>query len=197
MEELDADFFLSNLHKWFFTPRGACLLYVPKRNQKYIQPLVISYDYKRPDEPGYSFEDAFAYPGVEDLSPYLCIGAVIDYRKSLGGEDTIMKYCHELAVQGGELVAKILGTRVLENEDKTLTACMVNVELPLKESKLSVKETTQTIVKKLIHEHNTMASPFYHNGKYWVRLSAQIYNDISDFEYGAHALQKICTELEK
>lgn len=197
MEELDPDFFLSNLHKWYYTPRGASFLYVPKRNQKYVLPLVLNYDYKHPDEPGFSFEDAFAYPGVEDLSSYLCVGAVIDYRKSLGGEDAIMKYCHDLALQGGELVARILGTRVLENDDKTLTACMVNIELPLKESKLSTQDTIQTIIEELIHEHNTMASPFYHGGKYWARLSAQIYNDLSDFEHGAHALQKICKELEK
>lgn len=108
-----------------------------------------------------------------------------------------MKYTHEMAVKGGALVAEILGTSVMENSEGTLTASMVNVELPLKESKYSDSETERLIIEKMIYEHNCLAPAYKHNGKWWVRFSGQIYIDLDDFKYGAKAIQQICNELQK
>lgn len=121
----------------------------------------------------------------------------IDYRQALGGESAIMEYCHNLAVEGGALVAEYLGTSVMENPERTLTAAMVNVELPLTKSRLDDDaETANYFIKTMIYEHNCMAPVYKHNGKWWVRLSAQIYNDLEDFKYGAQVLQKICQDLQ-
>lgn len=49
----------------------------------------------------------------------------LDFREQLGGEERVMRHNHDLAVRGGEAMAKILGTEVLENEEKSLTAAMV------------------------------------------------------------------------
>ncbi|KAI8144398.1 pyridoxal phosphate-dependent transferase [Fennellomyces sp. T-0311] len=187
----DPDFLVTNLHKWLYTPRGCCIIYVPKRNQNYVHPLTINHNYKFKD----GFEQEFADLGVIDKAPFLCIGAALDYRKSLGGEEAIYNYCHNLAVEGGALVAKLLGTQVLENQEKTLTAMMVNVELPLEPKTLTDAQVTSQFVEKMLYEQNSMAVGFKHNGKWWVRLSAQIYNNMDDFEFAAKAIQKVCKEL--
>lgn len=75
MEELNPDFFVGNLHKWFYTPRGCCVLYVPKRNQRYVHPSTINHAYKSGDDPAFSFEKEFETLGAYDHSPFLCIGA--------------------------------------------------------------------------------------------------------------------------
>ncbi|KAI8636830.1 pyridoxal phosphate-dependent transferase [Parasitella parasitica] len=116
MEALDADFFFSNCHKWLYTPRGCSILYVPKRNQGYVHPTTITLNYEHHTKEH--------IPPTLDTSPYLCVEAALKYRESLGGEQAINDYCHGLAVKGGALVADILGTRVLENSTKTLTANM-------------------------------------------------------------------------
>ena len=51
--------------------------------------------------------------------------AALDFRKFLGGEERITKYCHDLAVAGGRKVAQILGTNVVDTASGELTANMV------------------------------------------------------------------------
>lgn len=199
MQAIDPDFFFSNCHKWCFTPRGCSILYVPKRNQGYVHPTTITLNYKHHTEG--SDHSSFALehiPPTLDTSPYLCFEAAIQYRESLGGEKAINDYCHDLAVKGGALVAEILGTCVMENSTKTLTANMVNVQVPIKPTTTkSDADIVKTYLQKLIYEHNTMASVYKNNDTWWVRLCGQIYLDLDDFETAGKALLAITNEINK
>lgn len=42
---------------------------------------------------------------------------------------------------------------------------------------------------------NTYVAHYPHNGRVWVRCSAQIWNEVADFEYAARALKGICEEI--
>ena len=55
------------------------------------------------------------------------------------------------------------------------------MKLPLPETpKKSVKIAIDRFFKKkLLLEWNAFASPFYHNNGWWVRYSAQVWNDVS------------------
>jgi selenocysteine lyase/cysteine desulfurase len=121
----------------------------------------------------------------------------MEYRKSLGGEEAIMEYCHELAVKGGEAAAKILGTEVMENAERSLTVAMVNVRIPLKNPGLSDAQVINLFIDKLLYEHNCMAPVYKHNNIWYTRFSAQVYNDVSDFELVANAILAVCKELEQ
>lgn len=59
----------------------------------------------------------------------------------------------------------------------------MNVRLPLPETpKKAVKTAIDGFFKeKLLLERNAFAPAFYHNKGWWVRCSAQIWNDVSDF----------------
>ncbi|KAI9255617.1 pyridoxal phosphate-dependent transferase [Phascolomyces articulosus] len=199
LNEIAPDFFVSNIHKWGFAPRGCAFLYVPKRNQALVHPTVINYAYDgdRALDTTQKFEEEFAWPGTVDFSTYLCIIAALDFRASLGGEERIQKYCNDLARQGGELVAKTLGTEVLENCDKTLTVAMTNVRLPFEnKQQLSDGEVIKRIIDKCIYKHNTVCSPYKHNDTWYVRLSAQVYLDLDDFEYFAKVIKHVLKDLE-
>ncbi|KAI8137721.1 pyridoxal phosphate-dependent transferase [Fennellomyces sp. T-0311] len=199
LAELDPDFFVSNLHKWLFVPRGAAFLYVPKRNQGLIHPTIINYAYRSTanGEPS-NFEEEFGWPGTMDFSTVLCVNAAIDFRESLGGEEAIQSYCNDLAQKGGQLVADLCGTEVLENDDKTLTVAMTNVRLPFTNKQNKPEgEVVNAFIDKWMYEHNTMGAPYKHNDKWYVRLSAQVYNDLDDFRYFAETVHKVCKELEE
>ena len=105
----------------------------------------------------------------------------MDFRQWAGGEEAINTYCRDLAREGGKRIAEIMGTRVMdESPDGVQTLNMVNVELPLSGVPEDKVDHAQDLLRdKLLLEHKAYAAHFYHNGKFWTRLSAQIYNDVS------------------
>ncbi|KAI8970339.1 pyridoxal phosphate-dependent transferase [Mycotypha africana] len=199
IEALDPDFFFTNCHKWLYTPRGCTILYVAKRNQGYIHPTTINFAYEHHKDGAITstFNLELSPPTI-DCSNYLCVETALKYRESIGGEEKIRQYTHDIAVKGGQLVAEMLGTRVMENSTKTLTASMVNVELPhFETSKIQNGQVAPYIIKKLVYEHNMTALIYENNGKYWIRLSGQIYVDLNDFKAVGEALLSIIQELNK
>lgn len=120
----------------------------------------------------------------------------MEYREALGGEEKIQEYCYGLARRGGELVAKILGTEVLENEEKSLTVQMVNVRLPLVAHD-GDGYYLDRFIDEGVYKHKCFVPPYKHHGIWYARLSSQVYLDESDFEKTGHALKAICEHLEK
>lgn len=121
-----------------------------------------------------------------------------------------MKYCWETARFGGDRVAEILGTEVMDNRTGTLRqCCFANVKLPLafrvdgeehrpEESTFGVDEAPR-IQKWLnataIKEFDTYLQIAYHSGAMWVRLSGQIYLEPRDFEWIGFRLKELCGRL--
>ena len=127
----------------------------------------------------------------------------MDFRKWLGGEETINAYCHKLALEGGKRLADILGTKLLD-ETGEFTLNMVspvshssphpadkslqtNVRLPLpteaENSRYYAPETAAEILKMLIRasvvDRNFASPTFVHAGAWWTRCSAQVWNEAS------------------
>jgi selenocysteine lyase/cysteine desulfurase len=144
----------------------------------------------------------FEFVGTIDNAPYLCIPTGLKYREDrLGGEAAILQYCHNLARAGGKRVAEILGTEVLENKEETLgNCCMTNVRLPLKVKEVAsiAKDeaigipVAQFMSKLLVQEYNTFIAFIFYGGAWWVRLSAQVYLELADFEWAAGVLKDVC-----
>jgi len=110
----------------------------------------------------------------------------------------INAYCRDLAIRGGQRVAEILGTHEMdETPNRELTLNMVNVKLPLPETpKKAVKVAISGFLKKeLLLKWNTFASPFYHQNSWWIRCSAQVWNDMSDFDYLGRAYKELVAQV--
>ena len=148
----------------------------------------------------------FEFVGTIDNAPYLCIPEGLKYRERIGGEAAIYAYNHKLAREGGQRVAKILGTEVLENEEGTLgNCCFTNVRLPLKlEEVISVAGKNDIGVPVviwvsaiLVKEYGTFMALIFYDNAWWVRLSAQIYLELGDFEWAAEKLKEVCGRVMK
>lgn len=223
LSALDPDFFFSNAHKWMFAPRGCGVLYVPERHHHLIRStLPTSYGFmptpkegqviNSPFEPSgkSAFVTNFEFMGTVDNAPYLCVPEAIAYRERIGGEEAIMEYCRKLAKEAGERTAQILGTERLDNATGTLSNCaFANVRLPLNTQKVVAiaekngigKEKVGMLVRdwvgrKLVEEHNTFLALLWMGEQWWVRWSAQIYLELSDFEWAAEVLKEICVKVE-
>ncbi|KAG9224340.1 hypothetical protein CCMSSC00406_0004839 [Pleurotus cornucopiae] len=175
--EAQPDFWVSNCHKWLFSKRGCAVLYVPRHNQHLIKTSIpTSHSYVSPGNPP-TFIEQFNWNGTMDFVPFYSVLPALRFREWLGGEDKINEYCHDLAIAGGKRLAEVSGTQVLD-PDGSLTLNMVNVELPLSGEIKWTPEIKNRFSEKLLKEHNVFAATFYHNGKWWARCSAQIYNEV-------------------
>ena len=134
LSQLDADFFVSNCHKWLYTPRGCAVLHVPKRNQHLIR---TTYPTSHGFVPGLNappgirnplpptgdkseFVNLFQFVATTDNSPYYCVPAALNFRHNLcqGGEEGIYNYIRDVAQRGADLLAMLLGTEVMDDLDE-------------------------------------------------------------------------------
>jgi selenocysteine lyase/cysteine desulfurase len=153
----------------------------------------------------------FEFVGTIDNAPYLCVPAALAWREQIGGEDVILKYCQTLTREGGKVVAKTLGTEVLENSTDTLggECCLANVRLPIdvakaKEhaAKAGIDEVDiggavrDWVSKTLIDDYGTFIQSLFYAGAWWARLSGQVYLEMADMEWAAETLKKICERVE-
>jgi selenocysteine lyase/cysteine desulfurase len=141
------------------------------------------------------------WPGAIDWSGYLCVEAAFQFIERCGGADEIRKYCHTLAVEGGEAAANILRTEVLEKSGTEYIANMVNVRLPLNVSNSvdGIAKQKRALLDRLF-EKNCFLNPYVmtREGKpeWWCRFSAQIYLEVDDFKRGAEFLEEICSGMQ-
>ncbi|KAF8927950.1 pyridoxal phosphate-dependent transferase [Dissophora ornata] len=184
---LNADFVITNCHKWMYSVRGSAVLYVAKPYQKLIHPTAIQGDYKT----GYEYE--FAWNGTMDYSTMLSIEGAFEFRKPYG-EKAIIHYCHKLAVHGGKAMADILGTNVLTPYEHQV-GNMVNVRLPIKNINHPKIETPDYLIRLLLDKYNLFAPSYKHGGYFWTRVSAQIYLELSDFIHLGNVWKEVIEDL--
>ncbi|KAL1311483.1 hypothetical protein AAFC00_004424 [Neodothiora populina] len=213
LQELDPDFFVSNCHKWLYVPRSCAVLYVPIRNQHLLRAtLPTGFGFCRKLESHQNsafnnFVENFASLGTLDDTPYLCIPAALEWREAIvwdekSGEEAIRGYINSLAREGGQAVADILGTTVLECDPAALgVCCMTNVRLPLDLVRLIAEDTKRSddichwIMRAMSMRHQIAVYAYEHAGVLWVRLSAQIYLGLQDFEIAGEVLKELCVEV--
>ena len=97
LEEVGADFYIGNLHKWLCAPKGAGFLYARPAAQKRLEPLVVSWGYEA-EKPGPSkFVDHHEWWGTRDIATFLSVPAAIEFHEE-NDWDKVRTACHELAI---------------------------------------------------------------------------------------------------
>lgn len=218
LTQADPDFFISNCHKWLSAHRGVAFLYTPKRNQHLAHAIPTSHEYESPNLPKptgpkllptnapTNYVSTWEWTGTQDLGNYLTIPAAIEFRKWMGGESSIIAYTSSLAKKAGEIVSTRLGhgSTVMEvenpTEDHKLTASMVNVSIPIQppttEQGNQLAFLAAKLQTRLMNEHNTFVMFYVHADKIWIRLSAQVWLEESDFEWAADKIAQMLLEEE-
>ena len=94
LDDVDADFYGGNGHKWLLAPIGTGFLYLGRGNEDRLQPLQVSWGYHH--ERGKRGEcDEFGstgrlreleFDGTRDFCPWLAVPAAIEFQSSLGWE---------------------------------------------------------------------------------------------------------------
>ncbi|MCJ1245774.1 hypothetical protein MMC30_002978 [Trapelia coarctata] len=213
--KLQPDFFVSNLHKWLFLPRGLAALYIPLRSQPLIRSSLptshgfiplhpSSRESPLPASAQPPFIAQFEFVGTIDNTNYLCVPSALQFRQDIcGGEEAIMQYCIDLARKGGDRAAEILGTEVLDNATGSMRNCaFANVRLPLEigEGQGMVRESEAGkvglwIAERAVEEFETFLAAAFYQGHWWWRVSAQVYLELKDIEWGAGVIKELCERV--
>jgi len=201
LSETQPDFWVGNCSKWLYAKRGSGVLYVSKKNQQLVpRNFPVGLGWFEPaggmnTMSGFAAE--FHWNGSIDVALALTVNAGLDFRTEIGGEERIIDYCHNLAIEGGKRVAEILGTEVMEMPQAPgeLVGNMVNVLLPHLSNVKPSLEVASTFDHKMFEERRAYAVAYHHNDRWWLRISAQVYNQISDFEKLGIIMLAVCEEM--
>ena len=94
LDEINADFYGANCHKWLLAPTGSGFLYLGNGNEDRLQPLQVSWGW-RPDRSQFDQPDEFGstpriryyeFEGTRDICPWLAVPCAIDFQQQMGFE---------------------------------------------------------------------------------------------------------------
>lgn len=187
---LGAAYYTGNLHKWVCAPKGAAFLYVRENRRIGIRPVVISHGANATRTDRSRFHLEFDWPGTFDPTAILSVPTALQFMASLGdgGWPEVMRRNHELALRARDLLCDRLGIAHPAPDDMLGSMAAV----PLAEGKPYVPTLYgDPLQDALFYEHNIEVPihPWPHQPKRVLRVSAQLYNEIEEYEKLADALE--------
>jgi len=192
LESLGAAYYTGNLHKWVCASKGAAFLYVRANRRLGIRPVVISHGANATRTDRSRFHLEFDWPGTFDPSACLSVPTALQFMASLvdGGWPEVMRRNHELALRARDLLCHRLGIEAPAPDE--MLGSMAAVPLP--DGKPYVPTLYgDPLQDALFYEHN-IEVPLHawpHQPKRVLRVSAQLYNTIDDYEKLADALDEL------
>jgi isopenicillin-N epimerase len=173
--QLGADFWVGNMHKWVCAPKASAVLYAAPSWRGGLRPLVASHGLSL------GYQPAFDWTGTFDPSSILAIPAALDFFERAGWQ-AAREHNNDLAQRGAELVAERIGTSY-EVPDG-MAASMRLVPLPAQLTEAGAR----ALESRLLDQHGVVVPATSHGGWRWLRVSAQLYNALDDYERLADAL---------
>jgi isopenicillin-N epimerase len=176
---LGVDWYVANLHKWAHTPRPCGVLWAAPGRQAILHPPVTSWGHGR----GYLGE----FEHVATSDPTACLAAPEAMAMiAEWGFPAIASYIHQLAWDAGQLLTKHWGTTL--DTPRGMIGSMVTVPLP--EAAGATDEDATRLRVALLEEDKIEVQLHAWRGRLWVRVSAQVYNDLADVDRLAIAVER-------
>ncbi|HEY2901568.1 MAG TPA: aminotransferase class V-fold PLP-dependent enzyme [Polyangia bacterium] len=186
LRALGVTYYAANLHKWCGVPKTAAVLYVRRDRQPDVRPLVIGHGAtsSRTDRSRFLLE--FDWTGTHDPSAVLSLPAALHYMSGLlpGGLPALRVRNHDLVVQGRALLADALGVPL--PCPAQMLASMAALPLP-PGTRLSAAALYEALWRK--HRIEAPVYDWPSPGRPLLRICAQIYNDLSQYQRLAAAVR--------
>ncbi|MCH7635324.1 MAG: aminotransferase class V-fold PLP-dependent enzyme, partial [Proteobacteria bacterium] len=179
LNDLGADWYLGNGHKWLCAPKGCAFLWARPERQAEIHPTVISHGL------GQGFVAEFDWQGTRDFSPWLAVTDALAFRRRLGG-DGVAKYCKGLVGDAARHLAAAWKTEI--GTPEVMQGFMVTLRLPAGVE--PTREAAMALRKCLLANHRMETQIFPFAGALWLRLSAFVYNEFEDYSPLAELLAR-------
>ena len=182
MNDIGADYYGGNLHKWLCAPKGAGFLYARPEVQNLLKPLIVSWGYESEIPLNSIFVGHHEWTGTRDIASYLSVPAAIKFQTEHDW-DSVRSDCHELACETQRRISALKGTMPL-NEADTSFAQFVSIPLPDETNLMKLKEDLYNLFQI---EVPLLAW----NGMKLIRVSIQGYNTRRDINKLIKALESL------
>uniref|UniRef100_A0A6M2EPS3 Aminotransferase class V domain-containing protein n=1 Tax=Populus davidiana TaxID=266767 RepID=A0A6M2EPS3_9ROSI len=198
VRDIGADFYTSNLHKWFFCPPSIAFLYCRKRGEEGngvdLHHPVVSHEYGN----GLAVESAWI--GTRDYSAQLVVPAVLEFiNRFEGGIDGIKERNHEKVVEMGEMLVKAWGTNL--GSPPEMCGSMIMVGLP---ACLGISSESDSLkLRTHLRDHFQVEVPIYFRAPLdgevdsvtgYARISHQVYNKVEDYYRFRDAVNQLVSD---
>ncbi|XZF63346.1 MAG: aminotransferase class V-fold PLP-dependent enzyme [Gloeotrichia echinulata DVL01] len=189
LREIGATYYTGNCHKWLCAPKGAAFLYVQPDKQSEIRPLTISHGANSPRSDKTRFQLEFDWTGTDDPTAFMCVPEAIAFMGSLlpGGWPELMLRNHQLVLEARQLLCEQLG--VLPPSPQEMIGTMAVVPMPTTWDNRHFMAVHDELFDRFAIQVQVM--PWTEQPRLLIRISTQIYNTLSQYEYLAKALMEI------
>ena len=195
IQQLQPTYYTGNCHKWLCAPKGAAFLYVRRDKQKPIRPLVISHgaNSARTDRSRFLLE--FGWTGTGDPSAFLSVPEAIRFMGSLlpGGWPELISHNRALALAARKLLCSAL--QIPEPCPEEFIGSLASIPIPPAASPdewPQLPRNEYPLQERLREKHRIEVPvvPWPAAPKRLLRISAQVYNSLPQYESLAKALMQ-------
>jgi isopenicillin-N epimerase len=179
IQDLGADWYTGNLHKWAMAPISSGVLWARPERQEDLHPPAISWGY------GLGLAAEFDLQGTRDPSPWLAAPEGLAFMRDLG-LGAMRAWNHGLAWNSARALADRWGVPL--PQDEAMVGTMAAVLLP--ERFGATREDGVRLKDALLDEDGIEAQVLEFRGRLLWRISAQVYNEADDVERAARALER-------
>lgn len=190
--------YTANLHKWVCSPKGSAFLYVRPELREDVRPVILSNNAEKPRAGRAQFLTEFDYVGTSDYTMFYAVKDAIGYMGSLvpGGFGEIMRRNHELVLRGREILCRALS--ISPPAPDSMIGSICTLILPsfdrarMERLKARPSRFHDALQDALLDKHRIQVPVWGLAGRSdrFIRISAQLYNSVEQYEYLAGALKE-------
>jgi isopenicillin-N epimerase len=190
LEEIDADFYGGNCHKWLLAPTGSGFVYLGRRTEL-LQPLQVSWGW-HPDHCRLDERDEFGstprlrfveFEGTRDLCPWLAVPAAIDFQEEIGLE--------KIRGRIEELVQYVRNR--LDGRLECVTPAVPGLHGAMTAFRLPARTDAARLRARLWEQHRIEAPVIERPEGLLIRVSTHFYNTEDEIDLLARALESLLT----
>jgi isopenicillin-N epimerase len=178
LDELGADWYVTNMHKWLYAPRGAAMLHAAAGAAPLTRPVLTSHYI------GMGFPDSFDYVGTRDYTAWLAVPHAIDFFRQLGAE-RLWAHQRQLIARGSQALLAAGAVQVAPPE---LSAAMRAFILP--QRRPATDADAATVMRTLWDEERIQIRCARIGGTLLLRFCAQAYVEMDEVERLGAALAR-------
>jgi isopenicillin-N epimerase len=182
LEEIGADFYTGNCHKWLCAPKGSAFLYARPEAQKLVEPLVVSWGWDSPEPGPETFVNWLEWQGTRDIAAFLTVPTAIEFQAKHNWDEVRMR-CHKLLAKTRQQIDQLTGLEPICPDSPDWFAQMATIRLP--------KCDEKAFQARLWDEFRVEVPLISWQNQSFIRVSVQGYTTEGDLAQLVEALKEV------